>query len=198
MLSAPRNPIVLVHGWLDRKSIFKSMIRFLEAEGWTVYAPNLIPNDGRAPLPELARQLKEFIKDTLPANTPFDLLGFSMGGLVTRYYLQRMGGNERVERYINVSAPNNGTLSAYSLPFAGIKQMRPQSEFLEDLNYDVESALEKIRVTWVWTPYDLMIFPADSTCLPIGREVKIPVLVHAWMLGDRRVIEAVAAALQET
>ena len=99
---------------------------------------------------------------------------------------------------INVSAPNKGTLSAYSLPFAGIKQMRPQSEFLADLNSDVESALEKVRVTWIWTPYDLMIFPADSTRLPIGREVKIPVLVHAWMLGDHRVIEAVAEALQKT
>lgn len=193
----PTNPVVLVHGFLDRQYIFKSMVRYLKAKGWSVYALDLIPNDGRKSLPELASQLQLFIEENLNHYPNFDLLGFSMGGLVTRYYLQRMGGNERVERYINVSAPNNGTLTAFSLPFPGIKQMRPNSEFLEDLNHDVESCLEKIRVTWMWTPFDLMILPADSTRLPIGREVKLPVAFHPWMLSDPKALAEIEKALLE-
>ena len=194
----PTNPVVLVHGFLDRQYIFKSMVRYLEAKGWTVFALDLIPNDGRKSLPDLAEQLQAFIGENLSQTPTFDLLGFSMGGLVTRYYLQRLGGNERVERYVTISAPNNGTLTAFSLPFPGIKQMRPQSEFLEDLNYDVESCLEKIQVTWMWTPFDLMILPADSSRLPIGREVKLPVAFHPWMLSDPKALAEVEKALLES
>ncbi len=193
----PTNPVVLVHGFLDRQYIFKSMARYLIAKGWSVHAVDLVPNDGRKSLPDLAHQLQTFIEANLSDSPNFDLIGFSMGGLVTRYYLQRMGGNERVERYISISAPNNGTLTAYSLPFPGIKQMRPESDFLTDLNYDVESCLEKIRVTWMWTPFDLMILPADSTRLPIGREVKLPIAFHPWMLSDRRALAEVEKALLE-
>ena len=193
----PTNPVVLVHGFLDRQYIFKSMVRYLEARGWTVYALDLIPNDGQKSLPDLAEQLQVFIDANLNQTPNFDLIGFSMGGLVTRYYLQRLGGNERVERYITISAPNNGTLTAFSLPFPGIKQMRPQSDFLTDLNQDVESCLEKIRVTWMWTPFDLMILPADSSRLPIGREVKLPVAFHPWMLSDPKALAEVEKALLE-
>ena len=192
-----KNPVILVHGWLDKKYVFKAMTRYLEAQGWSVYSLDLIPNDGRMPLPELALQLESFITKTLDPSQTFDLIGFSMGGLITRYYLQRMGGNERVERYINISAPNNGTLTAYSLPLAGIKQMRPGSDFLQDLNHDVESCLSKIRVTWMWTPFDLMILPADSTQLPIGREVKLSVPFHPWMLKDKKALDVVKTALLE-
>ena len=192
-----KNPVVLVHGWLDKQEIFNTMKPYLEKEGWSVFTLNLVPNNGSKPLPELAEQLETFITDKLDASQKFDLLGFSMGGLVTRYYLQRMGGNERVERYINVSAPNNGTLTAFSLPLAGIKQMRPKSEFLQDLNSDVESCLEKIQVTWMWTPFDLMILPADSTRLPVGREVKLSVPFHPWMLTDSKALKIVKDVLLE-
>lgn len=194
-----KNPVVLVHGWLDKQHVFNKMQRYLKQHGWTVYSLDLIPSDGRKPLPELAEQLEAFIAAKLAPSQKFDLLGFSMGGLVTRYYLQRMGGNQRVERYINISAPNNGTLTAKPLSgvLPGIKQMRPDSDFLKDLNSDLTVCLANIRVTWLWTPYDLIIMPPRSTCLPIGREVKLPVAFHPWMLTDNRSLVAVKEALSE-
>lgn len=194
-----KNTVVLVHGWLDKQNVFNKMKKYLERRGWTVYVLDLIPSDGRKPLPELAAQLEDFITANLGNSQKFDLLGFSMGGLVTRYYLQRMGGNQRVDRYINVSAPNNGTLTAKPLSgvLPGIKQMRPDSDFLKDLNGDVAACLENIRVTWLWTPFDLIIVPPQSSCLPIGREVKLSVAFHPWMLTDSKALEAIKEALLE-
>lgn len=190
-----RNPVLLVHGFLDTQSVFQPMTRFLECKGWSVHTLNLIPNDGRKSLPELAQQVQVYVDEHLGADAKFDLVGFSMGGLVTRYYLQRLGGNERVERYVSISAPNNGTLTAYGVPLPGIRQMRPHSDFLTDLNRDVAIALEKVRVTWMWTPYDVMILPAHSTRLPIGREVKLAIALHPWMLRDQRVFHALEQTL---
>ncbi|NES01093.1 MAG: lipase, partial [Symploca sp. SIO1B1] len=78
----------------------------------------------------------------------------------------------------------------------GCLQMRPGSEFLQDLNRDYQM-LERLNFTRMWTRFDLMIFPASSSQMPVGKEVEIPVLLHPWMLKDNRCLKAVAAALSE-
>lgn len=188
------NPVLLVHGFLDRKSKFRTMKKYLTAQGWSVHSFDLRPNNGCKSLVDLAQQIERYVEKNFEPQQVFDLVGFSMGGLVTRYYLQRLGGNERVERYVSISAPNNGTFSAL-LPLPGIQEMSRQSEFITNLNHDVESCLEKIQVTWMWTPYDLMILPANSSELPIGREVKLSVPLHPWMVSDKKALDAVAIAL---
>ena len=188
------NPVLLVHGFLDKKSKFRTMEKYLTEQGWSVHSFDLKPNNGYKSLVNLARQIERYVEENFAPDQVFDLVGFSMGGLVTRYYLQRLGGNKRVERYVSISAPNNGTFSAL-LPLTGIQEMARQSEFIADLNRDVASCLEKIQVTWMWTPYDLMILPANSSELPIGREVKLSVPLHPWMVSDKRALEAVAIAL---
>lgn len=170
------------------------MEKYLTEQGWSVHSFDLKPNNGYKSLVNLARQIERYVEENFAPDQVFDLVGFSMGGLVTRYYLQRLGGNKRVERYVSISAPNNGTFSAL-LPLTGIQEMARQSEFIADLNRDVASCLEKIQVTWMWTPYDLMILPANSSELPIGREVKLSVPLHPWMVSDKRALEAVAIAL---
>jgi triacylglycerol esterase/lipase EstA (alpha/beta hydrolase family) len=72
--------------------------------------------------------------------------------------------------------------------------MRPNSPFLADLNADVQM-LRKINFTSIWTPYDLMIVPAKSSQLGIGKEVNLPVLLHPLMLTDNRSLEIVAETL---
>ena len=120
-----------------------------------------------------------------------------MGGLVTRYYLQRLGGVEKVPRYINISAPNNGTMTAYVLPNPGIKQMRPNSQFLQDLNKDIETTLNQIDVTVIWTPFDLMIFPPSSSKMGIGEEIKLPVLIHEQMVRHHQLLKTVSDSLSK-
>jgi triacylglycerol lipase len=75
--------------------------------------------------------------------------------------------------------------------------MRPESSFLQELNSDVDVILQRIQTTIFWTPFDLMIVPAKSSQLSLGKERTIPVLLHPWMLTDQRMLKAIAQALSE-
>jgi triacylglycerol lipase len=192
-----KNPVLLVHGLYDTVTVFDTMSAELARSGWTVHSLNLIPNYGTAKLEDLALQVANYVTNTFEPEQPIDIIGFSMGGLITRYYLQCLKGTEQVQRYINIAAPNRGTTVAYSLPFPGIVQMRPDSQFLKDLNQGCQDILKQIQCTFIWTPYDLMILPSNSTQLGIGREIQIPVMFHAWMVKDRRVLDVIKEALSE-
>ncbi|ABA24636.1 Lipase, class 2 [Trichormus variabilis ATCC 29413] len=191
-----RNPILLVHGITDTEAVFDQMAAYLRQMGWTVYTLNLVPNNGEAPLNVLAQQVADYVAANITPEQPFDLVGFSMGGIVSRYYVQRLGGISHVQRFVTISSPHYGTVIAYASQRPGCVQMRPNSLFLQDLNHDVQM-LEELNFTSIWTPYDLMIVPTHSSKMPVGKELSIPVALHSWMLRDVRSIEAVAAALAE-
>lgn len=192
-----RNPVLLIHGIWDTIEVFNTMFNHLSKKGWEVHRINLTPNTGFARLESLALQVKNYIDQTFSHHDKIDLVGFSMGGLVTRYYLQRLQGINKVDRYINISAPNHGTIIAHGLPIGGISQMRPNSKFLKDLNKDAEEILSQIKFTWMWTPHDLMIIPAKSTCLKVGKGLQFPVKVHKWMISDKEVLNTLESLLLE-
>lgn len=190
-----RNPVLLVHGIWDKGGVFCNLCDYLKEQGWSVHTLNLKPNTGAAPLEILAEQVADCVEQIFKPNQTFDLVGFSMGGLVTRYYIQRLGGVKRVQRYVTISAPHHGTITAYSLPLKGVMQMRPQSAFLQDLNRDAVEILGKLQFTSFWTPYDFMIVPPSSSKMPVGEEVQLNVAVHRWMVSDPACLKAIAKAL---
>lgn len=189
-----RNPVLLVHGIWDTSQVFHKMSSYLKQQDCDVYDLDLVPNNGDSPLEELAQQVANYVSANFSPNKPLDLVGFSMGGIVSRYYVQRLGGIKRVRRFITISSPHHGTWIAHLSQRPGAKQMRPNSALLQDLNRDV-SILKQIDYTSIWTPLDMMIFPANSSKMPIGKEIVIPVPLHAWMLIDPRVLTAVAEVL---
>ncbi|WP_353674120.1 alpha/beta fold hydrolase [Synechocystis sp. LKSZ1] len=194
-MALSRNPVLLVHGIYDTMAKFRAMAVYLQQRGWEVHRLNLRPNNGTAPLDQLAHQVADYVQANFSHQQKIDLLGFSMGGLVTRYYLQRLQGHQQVQRYISISAPNQGTWLGFGLPRAGVWQMRPGSRFLQDLNQDSQHSLANLDVTVLWTPYDLMILPPESSRLGLGQEIQIPVPIHSWMVSDSRVLQHVEQAL---
>jgi triacylglycerol lipase len=186
--------VVLVHGIWDTSRVFAPMAKWLEGRGFRALAVDLRPSDGAVGLNKLAEQLAEFVERELAPGESFDLVGFSMGGLVSRYYLQRLGGAQRVGRFITISAPHRGTYWAYTARSAGSRQMRPGSAFLADLDRDLRS-LEQVRVASIWTPLDLMIVPAGSSRLGVGEEFQVAVALHAWMVRSRRCWEVLGRLL---
>lgn len=192
----PLNPVIFVHGITDTFALFDSMTQYLERSGWQTYGLDLIPANGDSHLDLLAKQLAAYIEATIPADQQIDLVGFSMGGLVSRYYVQRLGGISRVQRFITISTPHNGTLAAYLSQRPGCIQMRPNSDFLRDLNQDVQM-LDRINFTSIWTPLDGIIVPANSSVLPVGEAIQIKVPLHAWMVTDPRSMTLVAEALRK-
>jgi triacylglycerol lipase len=195
-INQPRNPILLVHGIEDTGLVFSKMSMHLQQCGWNVYAIDLVPNNGDVGLDALAQQVADYISENFPQDQMLDIVGFSMGGIVSRYYVQRLGGIKRVQRFITISSPHHGTIAAYASKRPGCVQMRPDSLFIKDLNSDA-LMLKDINFTSIWTPYDLIILPANSSQMPFGNQVIIPSMLHPWMLLDIRSLKAVEVALGE-
>jgi triacylglycerol lipase len=189
-----RHPILLVHGLSDTSRKMRKIASHLRGLGWQVYDIDLTPNSGHAKLEVLAQQVADFVERTFPPHQSIDLLGFSMGGLVSRYYIQRLGGIDRVKRFISVSSPNHGTIAAYFTNRDGCVQMRPSHDFISDLNRDVH-LLARLDITTIWTPFDLMILPPRSSQFGFGTDIRLPVLNHALMVFDRRTLDAIVTAL---
>ena len=189
-----RNPVVLVHGIWNTAGTFAPLRAHLENKGWWVHALSMQPNNGDAPLEDLAQQVADFVDRRLAQQQPFDMVGFSMGGLIARYYAQRLGGRNRVQRLVTVSAPHQGTALALLSARAGVRQMRPGSAFLQALNQDKQS-LKTLRFISLWTPFDLLILPPWSSRLGIGETQILPVPAHNRMIRHPQGLAAIARAL---
>lgn len=190
-----RNPVLLIHGIDDTEAVFHQMRNYLIQRGLSVHTLNLVPNNGDVGLDELAKQVSDYVTATFAPEQRLDLVGFSMGGIVSRYYIQRLGGINRVQRFITISSPHHGTVVAYGSWRPGCVQMRPDSIFLKDLNSDAV-ILGQLDFTSIWTPYDLMIVPANSSQMSVGSQVIVPVPLHPWMLTDSRSLAVVKIVLE--
>lgn len=200
-MTAAVSQVLLVHGIWDSGARLLPLRDGLMARGVRgLEMVELRPNTGAAPIEQLARQVADA---SVKHAGRVDIVAFSMGALTTRYFIQRLGGRDAIEpggtskvrRFISISGPHHGTVTAYGLPLAGVRQMRPRSALLQDLARDVDP-WGTVEVHTLLTPYDVMILPARSGRLPGARSHReFPVLVHRWMLSDARVLDHVAALL---
>ncbi len=188
-------PVILVHGFMYTGRKMEPLARYLRKRGWEAYTVDMLPSWGQVGIDQLAKKLASFIDKTFASHAPINLVGFSMGGLTCRYYVQRMGGLSRTERLITISSPHQGTVMANCLKRPACIQMRPKSAFLADLNRDTET-LEKVKFASIWTPLDLMILPATSSRLGIGRNRIVWAAAHPLMVLQPSALRTVAELLE--
>jgi triacylglycerol lipase len=188
-------PVILVHGIHSDGGCMRRLEKHLRSQGRIVFSPSLRPCTGRAPIEELAAQLASFADRNLPRRK-FDLVGFSMGGLVSRYYVQRLGGLERVEHFVTMATPHQGTKMAWLHPgrAPGVVQMRPRSQFLLDLDRDAD-VLRQIKFTSFYTPLDTIVVPARSSAMPQARNISMLASIHPSFLLEKRCLRAIGRAL---
>lgn len=188
---------ILVHGIFDTGEVFAPALERLGADAARFHRVDLAPADGSASLVDLAHQLRDHVTERCrERGVPrVDLVAFSMGGLIGRYYLQRLGGCEQVSRFVTLASPLRGTVIAHARRGPAFDEMRPGSAFLRDLDRDWDETARRVRVVNLWTPFDLIVWPASHGCLPGGRSVQLNVLRHRWMLEDARVWRAVLGVL---
>lgn len=106
---------------LYQKAYFKTK-QWLQNKGYTVHS---FAYDWRKPIDESAAQLKEFVEKLAgdKRNKQFVFVAHSMGGLVTRRYLEIFGAEaeDRLEKLIMLGTPNKGSY----LPFMAMKGNAP-------------------------------------------------------------------------
>lgn len=185
--------IVLVHGIWDTHKIFSKMAAALIEAGWTVHQIDIRPNNGSVPIAEQAAQLEKFIDEHLPAGN-FSLLGFSMGGMICRYYAQSHADAGRIEHLITLGSPHQGTMMAYAGKLPTYLEFQPGSSFLKGLTAG-EHNLTQIKRLSIYTPLDTVIVPAKSSIVVGWQNVALPVISHQMLLKDPRAIDAVLTFL---
>jgi triacylglycerol lipase len=186
--------VVMVHGFADTGRLFRAMSAALEARGHTCHAPTLSPRDGRLGIPDLAEKIAAFIDARVPTEKPLALIGFSMGALVLRQYLQTLGGARRAHAFFSISGPHGGAWLSYLYPGAGTRQMRPGSAFLRELEAG-RPALDGLVLHTYRTPLDLLVTPSTSARLSGVHDRVIWCPLHSLMPSDPRVVGHIAGEL---
>jgi len=179
--------VVLVHGIFETGAALKILKKRLEKRGFECYVPRLKPNDGRGGLDKVALRLKQDIDSRFGPDQPIHIVGFSMGGIVSRQYLQMHGGAARCENLITISSPHHGTKVAWLYPSQGATEMRPGSPFLTQLQ-KTQDKLGEIPVASYRTPMDLIILPPTSSIWDRAENVEYPILMHPLMIKSNLVI----------
>lgn len=194
---ATHPPLVLVHGLWDTPRLFHRLQQRLGDRRTPLLIPHLSHGLGNVPIPELARRLGSHIEAAFGPDTPIDLLGFSMGGVIGRTWIQLQGGRQRTRRFLSVGSPQQGTLTAQPWPrqlLASIADMKLGSPLLRQLNQN----LDGLRGVECWSAYcicDLMVVPGWRAFLPVGPRQALPVLTHQQLMHHPAALEPVVAAL---
>jgi pimeloyl-ACP methyl ester carboxylesterase len=190
-----RLPVLLVHGYICNRGIWRSMRRFLQAQGIAVWTHDLEPV--YAGIDDYVAAIGARIEAILDATGAAQVVvvAHSMGGLVMRAYLRRHGA-ARMARLITLGTPHHGTRLAMFGLGANARQMRPGSAWLEELARS-ESAGPKARVTSIWSSNDNIVAPQESARLEGSTDVPIAALGHVRLVFDHGVQQRVLIEIQQ-
>ncbi len=192
-----RRPLVLVHGLWNTPKLFNPLIKMLDISDEMIFAPYLRHGFGRISLENLANSLDHYIYERFGSDTYIDILGFSMGGIISRVWLQSLGGALRTQRFICVGSPQQGTLTAQLIPpflFRGIADMKIGSPLINDLNHDC-SLLGEVECSSYFCKWDLMAFPGWMARLPIGNFEPLPVMTHRGLITSSKALDLLVPKL---
>lgn len=178
--------VILVDGIWGQGAAFKPLCAQLAAQGYACLVPVLQPTNAIHGVADLAGKLKRFIDSHVEPEEPLAIVGFSLGCIVTRFYLQQLGGHRRTKAFFALSGPHRGTWTAYGYIGQGARDLRPGSALLRLLESS-SACLAGIALHAYWTPFDLMIMPATSAHWNAATNLRIPTLLHRFVPRDRRV-----------
>ena len=194
---ANRNPIILIHGLWNTSSIFSLISSKLDEKEVEYFAPTLNHAFGMTSIVELANLMDQLIVEKYGLEQEIDILGFSMGGIIGRYWINKLNGHKRTKRFITIGSPHNGTLTSQLVPkypFRGISEMKINSSLLRDLaNYDY--FLNDIDCISFFTYWDLMVFPGWRAKLNVGEKISLNIFKHRNLVRNPAAVERIIERL---
>lgn len=187
-LAAPSDkpPVVMVPGWFLPTAIWIPLGHKLQALGYTrqLTVPHW-PSFGdiRDYAAATAYRVQRLRAETGAAKV--DVLGHSMGGLVLRYYIKNLGGDQVVSHYVSFGTPQHGTVIGHLFPVTSCQQMYPNSDFLTQLNAGTETP-GPIKYTTLRTNTDEIVLNETSPELQGADNYEIPFSAHLALVWDPR------------
>ena len=194
---ANRNPIILIHGLWNTSRIFSLISSKLDEKEVEYFAPTLNHAFGMTSIVELTNLMDQLIVEKYGLEQEIDILGFSMGGIIGRYWINKFNGHKRTKRFITIGSPHNGTLTSQLVPkypFRGISEMKINSSLLRDLaNYDY--FLNGIDCISFFTYWDLMVFPGWRANLNVGEKISLNIFKHRNLVRNPEAVERIIERL---
>jgi pimeloyl-ACP methyl ester carboxylesterase len=199
-VEASGTPILLVHGMVDNRSIFTVLRRALRRRGFRKilginYSP--LTRDIRLAATQLATRVERLCEET--GFERIHVIGHSMGGLIARYYVQRLGGDTRVHTLVTLGTPHAGTRAAHLLPQRIAGQLRPDSDLVAELDEPAPGC--RTRFLAVWSDLDQLIVPKRAARVDhpdLGaRNVMIRGVGHMSLPIHGRAVREIAATLAQ-
>lgn len=160
-------PVLLVPGAFGQEYLYWNLIKFqLGRRGYPVHTvsfPTLTLSDLRVSAHLLAERVRELREAT---GTPkVILVAHSMGGLISRYFIQFLRGAGHVQHLVCLGTPHRGTYAGIAgYPLMGARQILPGSTFLQGLN-DPAYEDHGVPITNVWCRTDLIVVPRRNALL---------------------------------
>lgn len=195
---AAGTPIVLMHGVFDNRSIFTLMRRGLRRRGFgTTYALNYSPltDDIRSVAVRLGDLVEDVCEET--GHDQVHIIGHSMGGLIGRYLVQRLDGDERVHTLVTLGTPHSGTLPAHLVPHPVARQMRTDGDIVVELAEPAPDC--RTRFIAFWSDIDQLVIPQSNARITHpdldARNVLVRGAGHLSLPVDGRVVREIGLAL---
>ena len=176
--------VVLVHGFLATAGVFRPLRVRLERE-----AGALVASFSHAPglgVRRIAQQLAGLV-DRIPHGTRIHLVGHSLGGIVARWYVQEMGGDERVAQTISIATPFGGSRVAERLRLFVGNDLHAASDVLTRLR-DGAARSSHVPHISIAGGEDRMVSPPDCAGFAGGELVVLEGRGHNQLLFDREAI----------
>ncbi|MDZ7578300.1 MAG: alpha/beta fold hydrolase [Candidatus Nanopelagicales bacterium] len=197
-VEAAGTPIILIHGMVDNRSIFALLRRGLRKRGFgRVVALNYSPLTADIRL--VAQRLSQLV-ETVVKETGYErvhVVGHSMGGMIGRYYVQRMNGDERVHTLVTLGTPHLGTAPAKFVPHPLARQIRPDSKVVAD--FDSPAPECRTRFLAVWSDLDQLMVPKRNARVVHpdlnARNVFVRGVGHMSLPVDGRVVHEICTTL---
>lgn len=188
-------PVLLLHGLFINRACWLWFRWNLRRRGFrNLLTINLSSYHNVETLTEqVAKQVDE-LRHNLNVEQVY-LVGHSMGGVITRNYVQLRGGADKVKHCICLGTPHAGSKLT---PFAFTplsKVLVPNSEFLKRLAAAPMPA--KTRISNIYSRKDNMVVPAHFAHFDGVENQVLDRIGHTGMLYRRKSIDAVANALGE-
>lgn len=193
-------PVLLVHGYGHNRSGWFLVERLLRAAGFTsVHTMNYVAF-GRDGVPELAERLAARVASirALTGAEKVHLVGHSNGGILIRWFVQELGGDQVVDTAITVASPHEGTVAAHAAPGPCARDLRPGSNVMRRL----AAGARPTPVRWIayYSNLDALVMPAPSAMLrqPVLHATNVLVKDHGHigMMVSPKVARSIVAQLE--
>jgi pimeloyl-ACP methyl ester carboxylesterase len=186
-------PVVLVHGLGGNRGLWWPLRLFLRVNGHRrTYAFGY--EDGT--VEEHAEDLKRFIGAVLETTgeRQVDIVAHSLGGIISRYAIQRLGLTREVRSLVTLATPHQGTYAAQYANTTLTRSLRPESDMIRDLNDD-DLADYSPQIYSLYSNRDVYVVPAEGMIHPAAENVFLPNVSHSQYLVSPQVFRVVHSCL---